>query len=1295
MSTNLSDTSNNDKLTVVQGYITSSRSRMDLANYRIAAYASGRQVADTSSSTTGGFALRLPADLSMPDDVHLAAYHPSGVRIAEMPLNSDGAGFARGIEMPAPAIVYPRSILSREQLSDFYQAISWTAQSGYFKKHHGVIEDTAWFHICERELEGFEDLSARVARGETNMIPVLRGVLEGTERLSLEAAGDAHIPAPAESVMVVRPHYPVSVVVAATLLDQLEEHGSVWTERALVYYLRRIGALNHALHHTTELLTRTTTPSAFVAHFDELRRMLMPEDPDHSPDQEHSHHGGAAVTFSISGVDPAVQLFSQRLIRIARMAREMRMAADFPITLGETHTNRTAEGSLEITILPAAGCRFPERQPALTADSGLFVYDGEASLRPAIRQWSPHKITLSFPGNPGAGEAGLYWQAPTPSLLLRVSAHLRKAVPEGVEPLSDNPAFTPRESLVQFSAILIGEFAPGYDGYDPGAARNQMLVDNEPREDGKPDDDDADQLAPAEPQIGGKWETARVNAIEQAELCPPAESLSKASEAVYGWSGQMLTEAVNHVTEAGRCYGKAGDGARKCKQKRDEGYEHCDVEEDQGYNECSKKEDRGHEECCDWWPCSWACDALVWIANIVCVVWTWISHWVCIASHWIAHWVCVAWEYTKATVCAAWHGANAFAKGLLGLGGIGVAAGLRNGAKFVNGVCTIFGVRGSMTQSDSLKIVGVHIAVLHTGKVLLFNYDEGNQPVKPGRPADPTRVADSNRALCALWDPRTGDARYLKLRRNLFCSHHSFLGNGRLFVVGGQFPLPDLGTYSAVAVAGILLFNPAVLSSAVLVALGLNALSELAPGADKDIHVFDPEKEEWRRLPDIELGRWYPTCVTLANGEVFFLSGTNGYATESGFGRGIQDTCQIYNPATGTVSPKEDLPFQLHHLYPFLLALPRGQVFIHSHRKTVLFDPAKPPGDSGRFDQSLVPLETNWPFSRTGGGPGVCCLLPLKPKRVERDGNGNITVVYPRGKVLIVGGGGAEKVPEDGEISGEDYNLRSETPATKTAEIIDFDDEKPQWKYIGSMHSRRVMTDAILLPDGKVLITGGGRNGQSGGLLAHFKGVGKGAEGKGALGPVLAPERLDPEKITTDLTTLAALSKTPVRERNGWSVMCKKIFARLYHTTALLLPDGRVLVAGHDGHLNMLPYDTSRYELELYSPPYLFRGPRPNILAAPVTIRYAQQFFIQSDDAMRIQSVAIIRQGSTTHQTNSDQRYVGLAILERTENSLKVIAPPNGWVAPPGYYMLFILTEDEIPSTGHWIRLGTGGGRLG
>ena len=141
--------------------------------------------------------------------------------------------------------------------------------------------------------------------------------------------------------------------------------------------------------------------------------------------------------------------------------------------------------------------------------------------------------------------------------------------------------------------------------------------------------------------------------------------------------------------------------------------------------------------------------------------------------------------------------------------------------------------------SNRLKVVGIHVAVLHTGKVLIFSYDEGNIPVTAQNPANPAAVGDSDRALSALWDPVTGLATYVPLNRNLFCSGHCFAPDGELFVAGGQFLLPGL----------LKSFVPP---------------HELSPGADIDLHLFDPVAERWIRMKrDMEKGRWYPTYVTM------------------------------------------------------------------------------------------------------------------------------------------------------------------------------------------------------------------------------------------------------------------------------------------------------------------------------------------------------------------------------------------------------------------------------------------------
>ncbi|MGH9571442.1 MAG: carboxypeptidase regulatory-like domain-containing protein, partial [Candidatus Angelobacter sp.] len=238
-------------------------------------------------------------------------------------------------------------------------------------------------------------------------------------------------------------------------------------------------------------------------------------------------------------------------------------------------------------------------------------------------------------------------------------------------------------------------------------------------------------------------------------------------------------------------------------------------------------------------------------------------------------------------------------------------------------------------------------------------------------------------------------------------------------------------------------------------------------------------------------------------------------------------------------------------------------------------------------------------------------------------------VMYDAGKILMVGGG---------------------DPPTATAEIIDLNAATPAWKSTGSMHFKRRQHNAVVLPDGKVFIVGGSS-------AAGFD---------TSTAPVAATEMWDP--ATGQFTVMAGIAEY-----------------RGYHSTALLLPDGRVLSAGGN---------VGGPNAQIYSPPYLFTGARPAIASAPTGAGYGQTVFIGTPNATSITKVSLIRLGSTTHTFDESTRYMRLSFTQAA-NGLNVSMPANGNIAPPGYYMMFILNNAGVPSVAKIIKLASGAGSTG
>jgi len=154
---------------------------------------------------------------------------------------------------------------------------------------------------------------------------------------------------------------------------------------------------------------------------------------------------------------------------------------------------------------------------------------------------------------------------------------------------------------------------------------------------------------------------------------------------------------------------------------------------------------------------------------------------------------------------------------------------------------------------------------------------------------------------------------------------------------------------------------------------------------------------------------------------------------------------------------------------------------------------------------------------------------------------------------------------------------------------------------------------------------------------------------------------------------------------NTWSAMANLPSVRMYHSVMILLPSGKVMMSGWAN-------DGPSGRIELYSPPYLFKGARPTISSAPAAVNFGQQFTIGTPDAASITRVTLVSPMAVTHQTESNQRVIELSFLHDHvhPNNLIATAPDGGnphAFAPRGYYMLFVLNGAGVPSVAKWIRL--------
>ena len=224
-------------------------------------------------------------------------------------------------------------------------------------------------------------------------------------------------------------------------------------------------------------------------------------------------------------------------------------------------------------------------------------------------------------------------------------------------------------------------------------------------------------------------------------------------------------------------------------------------------------------------------------------------------------------------------------------------------------------------------------------------------------------------------------------------------------------------------------------------------------------------------------------------------------------------------------------------------------------------------------------------------------------------------------------------------IAGGDFG-----PAQQTAEWIDLSEASPTWRALPNLNQPRMhQVNTALLPDGRVMLAGGIDS----------------ADG----GPTEIFDPRDPDA--------------------GWELCATMSIPRGYHSAAILLADGSVLMGGDRPGMWKSGEFTQH---ERYYPNY-YSLPRPQITGAPANINYGAAFNVQTPTPASIAEVVLIRPGAVTHGFNMSQRFIECVITGTTAAAVQVQAPPNGNIAPPGPYLLFILTASRIPSVARWVRL--------
>ena len=397
------------------------------------------------------------------------------------------------------------------------------------------------------------------------------------------------------------------------------------------------------------------------------------------------------------------------------------------------------------------------------------------------------------------------------------------------------------------------------------------------------------------------------------------------------------------------------------------------------------------------------------------------------------------------------------------------------------------------------------------------------------------------------------------------------------------------------------------------------------------------------------------------HGRALIVGGTSDY-TYTGDSR-----ASFYDPATGELAQTPSMA--AGRWYGTATVLGDGRVMAISgltgtaatNTTVEIFDLANAGAGWGvpiaePFTPPLFPREFLLPngtvfFTGQGAGPSISRAYIFDPVAKTWVPSLKVTVRRDYGSAVLL-----PLLPPD--YTPRVMNFGGGSPTKRTTEIVDLSQASPAWVAGPDMSTRRIEMNATILPNGKVLAEGGSVNDEA-------------PDGPGKLADIYDP-------VTNTMSSGGTAA-----------------YSRLYHSNAILLPDARVISVGSN------PGDRGSYQpaIEIYTPPYLFDANDKPVSSRPVitgvsqsVLGYGAPFSVTYTGTSAIASAVLMRPGSATHAFDMDQRLIGLCGPSPQpactgSGTLSLNTPPNGNLAPPGFYMLFLLDGAGVPSKAQWIEL--------